>query len=179
MTDLRYLEPQPVTVWPSHQEFRTLYSTVLGCFPELEPVSIQEFVSAFESVARIYRRTDGKLNMQRDLAFWKRIANARRLDGSVEISHLGLIAGLTAWGDVRMVDWRKEAYSQGVRFACDLDEYSGRLPVDQWRGVLEGKTPALIDPRPKTSKGMPIPKVSVLVDGRPLPVNRYQGPEYF
>jgi hypothetical protein len=101
------------------------------------------------------------------------------LNGSVEISHLGLIAGLTGWGDVRMHDWRREAHNGGVRFSCDLDEYSGRLPVSQWREVLAGRVPGLIDPRPRTSRGQPIPQVNISVGGKPLPTLEHQGPRYW
>jgi hypothetical protein len=160
-------------------EFHDLHKTVVGNFPELTPVEIQEFVSAFEAVAKIHRRQDGKLDTAHDLAFWKQTVNDRRLDGSVEISHLGLIAGLTGWGDVRMHDWRKEAWNQGVRFVCDLDQYSGRLPTDQWRAVLEGKIPTLIDPRPKSSKGQPVPQVSITIGGEQILGKKFQGPQFW
>jgi len=92
---------------------------------------------------------------------------------------LALIAALAAWSDVQMQDWRKEAYDQGVRFAASLDEFSGMLPVDSWRKTLAGEFIPPMDPRPQRG-GKPVPVVSVLVDGKPLPDNRrFQGPAYW
>jgi hypothetical protein len=61
-----------------------------------------------------------------------------------------------------------------------LNEFTGRLPADEWQRTLRGEFCTLIDKRPKQRVGDGrTPRPVVLVDGRPWPDEmRYIGPRY-
>jgi hypothetical protein len=175
MTQVIEISAKPVAIWPSQRELRDLHASVVEKFPELACIGMEMFESAFRAASLLHRQP--KINTQFDWQFWTRLANERRFPGDGEFIGLALILALIAWGDVELVDWR--LYHQGIRPAYNLNQFVGRLPTDSWRKVLAGEFIAPIDPRPRSVRGQPVPKVSILVDGKPLPVQRHQGPAYW
>jgi hypothetical protein len=127
----------------------------------------------FRALATIHRQQD--LDSSRSVGHWVPLAN-QRLHGCGATSFYAFLAAVLAWGEIAVTDWRLK--DEGVPLEFGLNEFTGRLPRDEWRSALRGEFVTPIDPRPKRHRASPQP--NILIDGRALPDSqRFTGPRYW
>jgi hypothetical protein len=172
---VRVLPPETRAVMPTRAEMKELFDAVNAHWPrDFENVEHDAFAAAFCALATIHRQQD--LDSSHSPGHWVALAN-QRLHGSGATSFHAFLAAVAAWSDIAVSDWRLKE-TEGVPLEFGLNEYVGRLPIDQWRATLRGEFVKPIDPRPKRHKASPEP--SILIDGRPLPDSqRFTGPRYW
>jgi hypothetical protein len=162
--EMRELLDAIISKWPGD-----LHASGAGGFVKVET---DAFAAAFRALAMIHRQPD--LDSSHSAGHWVALANSR-LHGQGATSYWPFLAAVLAWGDIAVTDWNLR--DEGVPLEFGLNEFTGRLPRDEWRRTLRGEFATPIDPRAKLSK--PSPRPIVLVDGRPLPDQmRYVGPRY-
>jgi hypothetical protein len=170
---VRISGPECRAVWPSRTELRQLFDIiVLDRLREFKPIEFDMFTRAFSALGSIHRQPE----LDHTHYPWHWAAVARERAGG-DITGDAFLAGALAWSDVLLTDWNLR--DEGIVLVFGLNEFTGRLPVDEWRRTLAGKFAAPIDPRPRQRVGLTAPKPSILVDGRPLPdPMRFIGPGY-
>ena len=173
---MRVLAPEIHAVWPTCVELKELFDVVVGHWPEFAVVEHDAFVRTFRILGGFHRQAD--LDHEHTVGHWVSTINERLSKrGEQGIRYMDLLAAVVAWGDIAVTDWRLKE-TEGVPLEFGLNEYVGRLPIDQWRATLRGEFVKPIDPRPKRHKASPEP--SILIDGRPLPDSqRFTGPRYW
>ena len=171
------LLPETRAVMPNAVQMRELFDAVNTHWPrDFEAIEHDAFARAFRILGGFHRQAD--LDHEHSVGHWVAAANERLSKrGEQGIRYMDFLVAVLAWGDIPLTDWRLRE-TEGVPLEFSLNEYSGRLPRDEWRRTLAGSFTQLIDPRPKRHKASPQP--SILIDGRPLPdSSRFTGPRYW
>ena len=173
------LLPETRAILPSDAQMGELFGAVTGKWPrDFGNVAPDEFGRAFKILATFHRQPEPDASHY--VFHWTSAANVRlqaAQDG--EVSLLALLAAVLAWGDIPVTDWTLEG--EGYLLEFGLNEFTGRLPKDEWRATLRGEFCTLIDKRPKRRVGDGrTPRPSILIDGKPLPdQQRFVGPRYW
>jgi hypothetical protein len=164
-------------VLPMRIEMKELFDAINTHWPrDFANVEPEAFARAFRILGGFYRQAD--LDHEHSVGHWVAAANERLSKrGEQGIRYMDLLAAVLGWGDIALTDWRLKEL-EGVPLEFGLNEFTGRLPKDEWRRTLGGEFARPIDPRPKPHKASPQP--SILIDGRPLPDSqRFTGPRYW
>jgi hypothetical protein len=176
---VRILPPEIRAVMPMRTEMKELFDAINTHWPrDFENVEPDAFARAFRVLGGFHRQAE--LDTSHSVGHWVALANERLSKrGKQAIRLLDLLAATLAWSDVALTDWRLRR-DEGIPLEFSLNEFTGRLPRDEWHATLAGKFVIPIDPRPKRYLAQNAPRPSILVDGRPLPDSqRFTGPRYW
>jgi hypothetical protein len=143
------LLPETRAILPNSVQMRELFSAIATHWPrDFANVAPDEFTRAFRVLSTFHRQEEP--DSTHYAWHWIAVTNARlRNQGAVSLN--AFLCAVLAWGDIALTDWRLA--SEGFLLEFALNEFTGRLPADEWQRTLRGEFCTLIDKRPKQRVG--------------------------
>ena len=151
------LLPETRAVMPNAVQMRELFDAVNTHWPrDFEAIEHDAFARAFRILGGFHRQAD--LDHEHSVGHWVAAANERLSKrGEQGIRYMDFLAAVLGMG--RYPAHRLAASeTEGVPLEFSLNEYSGRLPRDEWRADIGGFVHATHRPAPQAAQGEPATK---------------------